>query len=504
MNSKKYLLNVLGLSAVPRIISSLYTLISLPIMLRAVGAEEYGKVLYYGAVIAILEAFVDFGVSSAAGKELSSARVSRPGRLLVEFLSWARMQLSISLIGIVPLFIVSYFVIYSSDKIEFNLTILILVVASAWLAICSNFIRAALTAMLGFKPLALLDTYQSLFRSTSFLFVAFMMPSAMGVVVAGFVTALTTAIIAVIIVMLLIKQKKYASPRYNNHNEAGLTQKEMIRESLYFFWLRLAVRSFDSIPVFLFGRLLGAEVVGVVGAVAKLLELITFPFAVIGNALSVQAQSIIIQEVDTITAFWDAIMRFISLALFGVAFLVLGHDYLSILLLPKSDIAPLLVFAMSLQVLTIAISSIVGPVSDYVGALKQRNILLTIMTFLQIPVIWVAAWIGGAIGGISAYLIILLSMNWGYMRIALGLFFNNNRYQIRKEIRLFAIFTILSLIFAMVIKVQIITFFGFSAQSILTFIICFLTFIVAVVSSVVAHPELRAYYINERFFNFLK
>ena len=74
MNDSNYLLKVLGLSAIPRLFTSVITLISFPIMLRAVGASEYGLIVYVGATISILESFVDFGVSAAAGKSIADVR----------------------------------------------------------------------------------------------------------------------------------------------------------------------------------------------------------------------------------------------------------------------------------------------------------------------------------------------------------------------------------------------------------------------------------------------
>jgi len=506
MRNKNYLLNVLTLSALPRIFSSLFSLISLPIMLHEVGAKEYGNVIYYGAVIAILEAFVDFGVSSAAGKELSSARVLRPENLLTEFFMWSRLQLTTSLIGITPLILISYLVISSSDKIEFNLTIFIFVLSSAWLAICSNFIRSALMAMLGFKSLAILDTFQSLCRSTSYLSVAYILPTTLGVVLAGFFTALFTSVLAVVLIWILFKRRILTPLVYHNNSGMFLSKKVMIQESLHFLWLRLAIRSFDSIPVLLFGRLLGSEVAGIFGTVTKLLELITFPFAVIGNALSVQSHKVInqSQEANLIVAFWDTIFRILCLSIFGVAFILLGNDYLSKIFYPNSEIAPIFIFVMSLQVLTSAATTIVGPISDYVGALKQRNILLTLISIVQIPILWFAILIYGAVAGILVYLFTLIIMNWGYFRISMSLFFVNTKYKLRREILYFVLLAFFSIITSLFVKLYFINLFYSSPNHLLIFISTFLIFIILMLIGIIFNRESRHYFFNKDFFDYEK
>ncbi len=502
MNGQNYLLKVLSLSTAPRLFSSLYTLISLPIMFRAVGAEEYGKVLYYGAVIAILESFVDFGVSSAAGKELSAARVSRKASIKSEFIAWSKLQLTTGLIGIIPLFVISYIIIKSTGKIEFNLILFTLVVLSAWITICSNFVRASLMALLGFKSLAWIDTYQSLFRSSSFLFVAFVMPTAFGLVLAGFITAITTSLLSVFMIWLLFKKEYSNLSKEEIDPNSTLTQKFMLKESIHFLWLRLNVRSFDSIPIFLFGRFLGAEIVGILGAVAKLLELISFPFAVIGNALSVQSKGILIQGMEAVKALWDTIFRIIGLSIFGVSLIILGNEYFASILLPKSNLAPLLIAILSFQVLFNSISTIVGPVSDYIGALRNRNILLTTITLIQIPVLWIASLYGGNIGGIAAFMGVLMVMNAGYLRIAINIFFKEEKFFMRREVIYFGILVVISLLMSIGFQSGYIHYAEINSHSLIAYLLPAGLFISMVFTGVLLIKPLRLYYFNKQFLDF--
>src|SRR6185436_16193332 len=96
---------------------------------------------------------------------------------------------------------------------------------------------------------------------------------------------------------------------------AILSTNHMLKESFNFLWLRLASRVFTSIPTVAFGRMFGSELVGIVGAFAKIVELINFPFAVIGNALAVRAAGVVAKGRVAANMLWDLVSRLIAVAL---------------------------------------------------------------------------------------------------------------------------------------------------------------------------------------------
>src|SRR5262245_32338949 len=99
MSDRHYLLKVIGLSAIPRVVTATLTIVTFPLMMRALGADGYGVVVFIVATTAVLESFVDFGASAAAGKEIAAARESGVTNLGAIVRVWARLQLTIAGIG---------------------------------------------------------------------------------------------------------------------------------------------------------------------------------------------------------------------------------------------------------------------------------------------------------------------------------------------------------------------------------------------------------------------
>lgn len=409
-------------------------------MVRALGPSEYGIVVFIGSIIAILESFVDFGVSSAAGKNIAAVRDNRTTALRVEVLRWARLQAVVASIGLVPLLGITYLIAVRSPEIAFNFQLLVILVFAAWITISLNFVRASLTSLLVFKALAALDTFESLLRSTSFIAVAYLMPSAFGLAITGLVTAGASSALGIAILWRMMQRAhRPTTPAGADFSrpEIAFSIGCMIKESMSFLWLRFATRTFQSIPLIMFGRLFGSEVVGIVGAFAKIVELVNFPFSVIGNALAVRASGVVARGSKAVQALWDAASRFIAASLMPSATIYLGAEMVAQLLLRESRDAGAFLAILSVTVITTAISAVIAPMSDYVGALRSRNILLTVFTFLQVPLIWIGAKTVGAMGAIVAYVLVLTLMNCGYVIIALNAFFQATRYHLRSEVRYF-------------------------------------------------------------------
>jgi len=440
VSDRHYLLKVLGLSAIPRLGTSCLKLVSYPLMVRALGASELGVVVYIGAVIAVLESFVDFGVSSAAGKEIAVAREASSVSLSLVIQKWARLQTIVALIGLGPLLGATYLVASAGSDIGFSLQVLVILVFAAWITISLNFVRACLGSMLAFKSLAALDVFDSIFRSLGWIAVAYLMPSTLGLALANIIAVGCVSVLGVTILWRVMDEHKAATVNSSNellYTHSALHIRNMLTESLNFLWLRLVTRVFQSIPIMLFGRMFGSEVVGVVGAFAKIIDMIIFPFGVIGNALAVRAPGVMVKGLTASKLLWDAASRFIAVSLMFSLTIYLGAELLAQLLLPNSHGAGSFLAILSITVMTTAISSLIAPMSDYVGALRSRNILLTFFVFVQIPLIWLGGKTFGAMGALIAYVVILLLMNCGYVIISLKAFFPDTHYRLRPEVRSF-------------------------------------------------------------------
>ena len=425
-------------------------------MIRAVGASKYGVIVYIGAIIAIFESVADFGVSSAAGKAIATARESGVAPLGAVIKKWARLQTITAIGGLLPLLIASYFAASAGSHMKFGLGVLILLVSAAWITIFFNFVQACLTSMLAFKSLAALNTFDSIVRSASWLAVAFFMPTTFGLALASLVNAGCSSAVGIVILRRLASRHKIPDVAANAGLPGGLGavhlgSRDMLKESLGFLWLRLSTRAYQSVPSLIFARMFGAEVVGVVGSVGNIINMIGFPFGVIGNALAVRAPGVVSKGDAAATALWDAASRFIAVSLMLAATVYLSAEFMAHLLLPSSHDAPVLTAILSMTVFTTGISSVVAPMSDYVGGLQSRNILLTVFAFVQIPIILFGGYVFGAKGALIAYVLAHVLKNFGYVIIALKVFFRGARYRLRPEIGYFLVITSMALLFARIL-----------------------------------------------------
>jgi len=438
VSDRHYLLRVLGLSAIPRVFTFALTLISFPLMVRALGVREYGIAVFVGAVVQVLDSCVDFGVSSAAGKNLAAARESRPSAVHAEVLLWARLQAIVAVIGFGPLLTFTYLISTTSSTIDVSLRLVVISVLGLWVNVFLNFVRASLISLVTFKSLAVLDTFESVMRSAGFVVVAYFMPSAVGLASVALATGTVASVLGIALLWRLLRNVYRPIAVANTdpmRPDPSLSLGYMLKESVNFLWLRLGTRSFQSIPLIIFGRLFGSEMVGVVGAFQKVVEIANLPCAVIGNALAARSVGVVAKGAQAVQALWDAVSRFVAVSVVLAASIYLAAGILAQLLVPGSHDAATLIAILSVSVVTTAISSIVGPMSDYVGALRSRNILLTSFALIQVPVIWLAAAAFGAKGAVIAYVVVLILMNAGYLHVALRIFFPRSRYSLSFEVR---------------------------------------------------------------------
>jgi O-antigen/teichoic acid export membrane protein len=426
---QNYLLKVLGLSVVPKVITFSLTLVSFPLMLRALGAENYGTVVFLGAALSLFEVLMDFGVSSASGKSMAEMRTHRSSLIRKELISWLRLQLIFIAGGVAPMLIGAYLMVLGSPTFN-SFAVFSILAATVCFTVVTNFLRANLNSLLAFKSLAILDTTESVIRSSGFLIVAFLVPTIMGLVWAGLVIAILSSTFAAH--LLRLQLVRYESTAATNLKDGPLPQFSFtwnfrIKESLSFLWLRLASRAFQEAPTIILGKLFGAELVGIVAAFRKVIEILSTPYLIIGNALMVRVHEVSKQRGGDLRKFWDTAMSLAVTGLFLAIVVSIYAGFLRLWLLPDSDQAKELFHIMSFLVATAIVSALFTPMSDYYGGLKKRNIFLTSMATLQILVISFTAILFDYYIVILAMVVSNIVLATGYILIANNIFFKNYR-----------------------------------------------------------------------------
>lgn len=450
MSDRRYLANVLGMSLVPRVFTSVLTLISFPILLRAVGASQYGIIVYLGAVIGVLESLADFGVSSAAGKGIAEARARRPAALPAEILRWSRLQAVLALLGSIPVFGFSYLYVRYGGSIKVDTVLLLVMVSATWVSICANFVRAGIRSCLDFSRLMFLDTTESVVRSASWFTVARFFPTALGVAGAALATAVTVSVVGAVILVQVVRahQRAVESVEGTPSPETSppeLTTRSMLRDSVHFLGLRFSTRMTQAIPIIVIGRTVGPGVVGVIGAFSRISELLAFPFAVIGNALSVRAQEVLLKNRTAVAALWDTVLRFAVLAAVLASGMALLSHPIAELLLPGNGSAVPQFTILAITIVTSAIASMIAPMSDYVGALPKRVALISAISVVEVPVLYAGGKIFGPIGAIAAYALALSLTSVGFVFIAKRAFFGADSYRPSPDVSRFVGIVVISL-----------------------------------------------------------
>jgi O-antigen/teichoic acid export membrane protein len=437
MNIERYyLLKVLGLSTIPRIVTFVLTLVSFPLMVRALGAREYGIYVYLISVMAILESFSDFGVSSAAGKAIAKSRSTSPLYIRSEFLHWVKAQGAVALIGLLPLVMVGYYMSVTTDTFTVPFEVFVVVTLSVWLAIANSFIRACLVSLLAFKYLAVLDTVESVARSSGWLFVAFAMPMLLVLALAGLVTVVCTSVLGVLLVMHSLR--KYPTSTHEERSDLQdipwYRRRELILDSLRFLGLRVATRCFQSFPIMLLGRMYGAELIGVIGAFSQLSDMVSFPISVLGNGLKVRAQEIKHQGIDAIRRFFDLAFRLtmVSMALACGMFLV--SKPVAMLYVRDSLLGPVIFSIMSILIFARSGSDLFAPAIDYVGGLGLRVGFLSLCAVLQVPLIWAGGHFYAESGAVTILVTAYCGMVVGYILIAKLTFLGNVMYRVPRDV----------------------------------------------------------------------
>ncbi|MES2987621.1 MAG: oligosaccharide flippase family protein [Pseudomonadota bacterium] len=432
MSDPNYLYRVLGLSFLPRAVTFLLTLISFPLMVRGLGAGEYGIIVYLTSVATILEIPAGFGVSGAVGKAIAERRTSAPDKVRDEIARWARWQLKVCFYSLPVSAIVGYLAVTMWVNEVIPIGLLAVVLLSLYISVFIAFARAVLTSMLRFKQLALLDAFESLTRSAGWCIVGLVLQSVWMLAWAQLATALCTLGLAIYFLISARSVSEPAAVQGNPLDEMAAAANApggMFRQSMAFLLLLLGTRAYQALPVMLVSKLLGFEVAGILGAFARIAELVNVPFIIVGNALMVRVPEIHKRGHHIIARYWDMLSRLAVVAL-GVAIgFWLMSETIAAWMLPGSALAVSLFAIQSVQIFFRAVSDLAAPAADYVGGLKRRIYFLTSFAVLQIPVIWLGWYWGGALGAVTAMVGSYSTMVLGYIAIAKSVFFSGARYR---------------------------------------------------------------------------
>lgn len=434
-SGRRYLLSVIGFSSTARVVTSALTLVSFPIALRAVGASDYGAFVYITALLSVVVCLADFGIAAAAGKAIAEARLSGIVMARTEMLRRVRLQTVVATVALAPVIAASFFAVAITKSVPLQGRFLVVMALGAWVGVGTNFIRSCLRSFLAFGKLAVLDAVESIARTVSWLAAAWLLPSAMGLAVASLTTAVTATLVGAVVLVRAANGPGWydaadLSEPGSGGTAAGRTAGEMLLESANFLGMSLSTRLFQSVPFIVFGQLLNAEIVGVIGAFNRLLEIVSFPFLTIGNALAVRAQEVKRRGLRASTALWDACWRFVVLAAIVAGGFLLTSGLIAHLLVPGSSSGHRVFAILSVSIGLYSVCSFLPVMSDFVGGLRSRIVFLATLAVCQIPLLWGAITLYGETGGVLAYLAVQLLMVCGYVIIAKRVFFGEARYTV--------------------------------------------------------------------------
>jgi O-antigen/teichoic acid export membrane protein len=432
MRDNNYLLKVLSVSIVPKIITFGLTLATIPVVLRNVGAAQYGMLIYIGSALSISEVLIDFGVSAAAGRRLAEIRTRWPGALRREIISWARLQAAFLFGGFVPMVLAAHFALVP-DQDDAYTPLLAVAATTLGLRVSLNFLRPCLQSMLAFKSMAVLDTCESVLRSIGQLAASQILPNAMGLALAELATAITAACLAIILTIRELHELNGSS--VGEAPAMGL--RDRLRASTAFLLLRLSTRSFQELPLVLIGRLVGPELVGIIGAFRRLAEILTTPFLIVGNALAVRVNEIQQHGRKAMSALWETGMRISSTAIYIALLCNLSAKGLAGMLLPQSTSAPMAFAILSPLVLALSMNGMLIPMSDYLGTLRRRIALLSVLALLQVPVLWLSINSRGIEGALVGYVTTHIVLSAAYLLLAHYSFFGTWSLSLLPELVVF-------------------------------------------------------------------
>ncbi len=301
-------------------------------------------------MLSVVIVIADFGVAAAAGKAIAEARPYGPAATRQTLLRCVRLQALVGTVGLIPVIAISWTIVRTSSTIAVEPMFLFTMIIAIWIAVATSFVRSCLTSYLAFGWLAILDSVESSVRAAGWLLVAWVAPTGMGLAL----STLVPSVVATLLGGAILSAKARERPQDGDTGEndvswAPNSYRKLVADSARFFGLGLATRVFLSTPYIIFGRWIGAEVVGVVGAFTKLLDMISLPFAILGNALAVRAHEVKTVGREAAVALWDACFRFVVVAAGTMGMFLLVPEISARMLIPDSPSAPVLFAILSVD-----------------------------------------------------------------------------------------------------------------------------------------------------------
>ena len=126
---------------------------------------------------------------------------------------------------------------------------------------------------------------------------------------------------------------------------------------------------------------------------------------------------------------------------------------------------------------------------------------MTGFAFVEVIGIWVGAYFFGEIGAIGAYVLVLILMNCGYIRIALGAFFPAARYQPRAEVGYFLTVAVAAFLLTFILH-RVLGLHLTSLDSFYDRLVDIAFFWLSVLTGLALHHRAKKFFLTRIFFDF--
>tara|TARA_Y100000816_G_C26104140_1_gene586106 strand:+ start:2168 stop:3601 length:1434 start_codon:yes stop_codon:yes gene_type:complete len=372
MFEKNYIKKTFFEIGYPKIISFLIGFVSFPLMINSIGLTEYGVYIYLSTIVILIEAFMDFGITSAWGKHCASLRTNEYD-IKNSYFIWIFFQV----FSAVLILLISLTIVFFND-ID-NESIFIYILFTLFFGVFHNFQKSTLHSLLCFKIVARIDLLESVFRTLIYLMIAFFFKSVVIMALLFLLSSILLLIISSSISIRIIFEKKKLRKRKNEF-------KMILNKSFMFLWLRLSTRLFHELPVIILRNYTNDFLVGLLGSIRKLIEYLTIPFSIIGNILMVRSKELIIRKKNNILL--NSLNMVIYFVLLFLPLIMLFEDILLISFFDSFNLDIPLFLLIVFYLISNIVFSLYAPVSDYLGALTQRNYFLSAMVILSVIVLF--------------------------------------------------------------------------------------------------------------------
>lgn len=380
MFEKNYLKKTFLQIGFPKIISFVLGFVSFPLMINAVGLTDYGIYIYISSLVILVEAFMDFGITSAWGKHCSSLRTSK---INVEnhYFLWMLCQIVFAVTILFICLLISY-----NINID-NKLIFIYVLLTLFFGVFHNFQKSTLNSLLYFKLVARIDLIESVFRTLIYLLVAFFYKSVETMALLFLFSCIMLLLISSLMIFIKVIDKNFINNEFNKIDQL----KFIFSQSVMFLWLRLSTRFFHEIPVIILRNYTNDYLVGLLGSMRKFIEYLTIPFSIIGNILMIRSKELILAKKNKILL--ENLNMIIFFVIFFIPLILLFENIIIDSFFDSYNLSMPLIPLVIFYLISHIMFSLYAPVSDYLGALKQRNYFLTIMVVITTAVLLITSFL---------------------------------------------------------------------------------------------------------------